>query len=171
MRVAGRDVNGSLNIERALSNVKGIGMNMAHILAFTIEGKLGIQRSTPIGSLSEAQIADLERIIKDPAANGIPKFSINRNKDFETGSDMHIVSNDLIFATRQDISRDIANKTWRGFRHQYGQRVRGQRTRSTGRTGITVGVTKKAAAAAEASAKSAQQASSKAPTAPAKGKK
>ena len=66
----------------------------------------------------------------------------------ETGKNIHIVSNDLIFNTRQDVSRDVANGTWRGFRHQYGQKVRGQHTRSTGRTGATVGVTKSKAAAA-----------------------
>jgi small subunit ribosomal protein S13 len=96
-----------------------------------------------VGSLDEAQIAQIENLIKDPVSVGIPTYLINRNKDAETGKNLHMVSNDLIFTTRQDISRDIANKTWRGYRHQYGQKVRGQATRSTGRTGITVGVTKK----------------------------
>jgi small subunit ribosomal protein S13 len=45
--------------------------------------------------------------------------------------------------TRQDIEDMIKQQTYVGFRHQYGQKVRGQRTRSTGRTGATVGVTKK----------------------------
>ena len=35
------------------------------------------------------------------------------------------------------------------LQHQYGQKVRGQATRSTGRTGATVGVTKKAIQQAE----------------------
>ncbi|MDE1870899.1 MAG: 30S ribosomal protein S13 [Candidatus Micrarchaeota archaeon] len=144
VRVAGRDVDGSLNIERALSKVKGIGLNLSHSLTLTIESKLGIQKSTQIGSLSESQIEDIEKIIKEPMENGIPWYLINRNKDAETGKSIHVVSNDLIFNTRQDISRDISNKTWRGFRHQYGQKVRGQHTRSTGRTGATIGVTKKA---------------------------
>jgi small subunit ribosomal protein S13 len=143
VRVAGRDVDGSLNIERALSNVKGIGMNLSHALALVIESNLGIPKKTEVGSLDEAQIAQIENLIKDPVSVGIPTYLINRNKDAETGKDLHMVSNDLIFTTRQDISRDIANKTWRGYRHQYGQKVRGQATRSTGRTGITVGVTKK----------------------------
>ncbi len=152
VRVAGRDVDGSLNIERALSHVKGIGANLAHHLAITIESKLGIQRSTAVGSLNESQISDVENIIKDPVANGIPSYNINRNKDPETGKDVHVVSNDLLFNRRQDISKDISNRTWRGFRHQYGQKVRGQHTRSTGRTGITVGVTKKSVMPAKAGA-------------------
>jgi small subunit ribosomal protein S13 len=128
-------------------------MNMAHSLALTIEAKLGIQKSTPVGTLSDAQVADIEKVIKDPVANGIPSYLINRNKDAETGKNVHAVSNDLVFATRQDINRDVGNKTWRGFRHQYGQKVRGQATRSTGRTGVTVGVTKKSIQAAEKEAK------------------
>ena len=147
VRVAGKDVDGSLNMERALSKVKGIGMNLSHSLALTMESKLGISRTTEIGSLSDAQIAEVEKVIKDPVSFGIPSYLINHNKDMETGRRVHNVSSDLIFNTRQDINRDVASKTWRGFRHQYGQKVRGQSTRSTGRTGVTVGVTKKAIAA------------------------
>lgn len=155
VRLAGRDVDGSLNIERSLSKVKGIGMNMAHSVALTVESKLNIPKSTPVGSLSESQILEIEKIIKDPIPNGIPWYTINRNKDAESGKNIHVVSNDLVFSTRQDISRDVSNKTWRGFRHQYGQKVRGQATRTTGRTGITVGVTKKSIQAAEKEAKAA----------------
>ena len=50
-------MDGSLNIERSLSKVKGVGMNMSHNFALTIEAKLGIAKTTPVGSLSESQIA------------------------------------------------------------------------------------------------------------------
>jgi small subunit ribosomal protein S13 len=152
VRVSGKDVDGSLSIPRALAKVKGIGHNMSRAMALVAESKLGITTTTEIGSLSEDQIAQLEGLIKEPLAAGIPWYLLNRNKDMETGKNMHIVSNDLIFNTRQDISRDIANGLWRGFRHQYGQKVRGQHTRSTGRTGATVGVMKSKAAAAAAPA-------------------
>ncbi|MDE1865690.1 MAG: 30S ribosomal protein S13 [Candidatus Micrarchaeota archaeon] len=148
VRVAGKDMDGSLPIARALSKVKGIGHNMAQALSLAADAKLGIPTSTSIGSLSEEQVAQLEALIKDPIPSGIPWYMLNRNKDMETGKNIHIVSNDLIFNTRQDVSRDVSNGTWRGFRHQYGQKVRGQHTRSTGRTGATVGVTKSKAAPA-----------------------
>ena len=164
IRIAGRDVDGSLNIERALSKIKGVGMNMAHSLSIAVEAKLNIQRSTQLGSLSEEQIGQIESVIKDPVSNGLPWYVINRNKDFETGKNIHVVSNDLAFSTRQDISRDISNKTWRGHRHQYGQKVRGQHTRTTGRSGATIGVTKKSAAAGgPAATGGAAKAPSKAP--------
>ena len=96
-------------------------------------------------------------MIKNPAKYGIPNYMLNRNKDMETGNNLHLVSNDLIFATRQDVSRDVALRLWRGFRHQYGQKVRGQRTRSTGRTGETIGVMKKSAQPAAAPAKEGEK--------------
>ncbi|MCL5101934.1 MAG: 30S ribosomal protein S13 [Candidatus Marsarchaeota archaeon] len=144
IRIAGKDVNGSLSVERAIDSVKGIGRDMARAMSHVMETKLNIDPSVEIGSLDEQEMAKLEGLIKDPAKYGIPKFMLNRNKDFETGKDLHVVGNDLIFANRQDISRDVTLRTWRGVRHQYGQKVRGQHTRSTGRTGATMGVTKKA---------------------------
>jgi len=152
VRVAGKDMDGALPIPRALAKVKGIGSNMAAALTLGIESKLGITPSTTIGSLSEEQIVQVEGVIKDPLAVGIPWYLLNRNKDMETGRNLHLTSNDLTFSIRQDVTRDVANGTWRGFRHQYGQKVRGQHTRSTGRTGATVGVTKSKAAAAAAPA-------------------
>ncbi|MGC8495955.1 MAG: 30S ribosomal protein S13 [Candidatus Micrarchaeia archaeon] len=162
VRLAGRDIDGSLNIWRALMKVKGISTNLSNALSIKIEQKLGIARSTSIGSLSEQQIVDIEKIIKDPHAVGIPDFMLNRNKDPDSNMPKHYVGNDLMFATRQDVNRDVSLKTWRGFRHQYGQKVRGQHTRSTGRTGATVGVTKKAVAAAQKEAKAPAQKEQKA---------
>ena len=57
----------------------------------------------------------IEGADKGPAPRGIPWYLLNRNKDMETGKNIHIVSNDLIFNTRQDVSRDVANGTWRGL--------------------------------------------------------
>ncbi len=168
IRIAGRDVNGALPVERALSRVKGIGINMAHALAFAIEKKLSIVRTTPIGNLTEKQISDIESLIKAPSSEGIPAYMLNKRKDSETGKDMHFVGNDLTFSVRQDINREVNLKTWRGFRHQYGQRVRGQHTRSTGRTGATVGVMKKTVQAAMAAQRKEGSAPAAAPAGEAK---
>ncbi|MEM3827055.1 MAG: 30S ribosomal protein S13, partial [Candidatus Micrarchaeaceae archaeon] len=137
VRLAGKDIDGKLWVERALQSVKGLGHNMSHALAIAVEAKLGISKQTPIGSLSDETVENIEKIIKEPTQYGIPKYMLNRRKDFDTGKDIHIVGNDLLFAVRQDVSRDVSLRTWRGFRHQYGQKVRGQHTRSTGRQGAT----------------------------------
>jgi small subunit ribosomal protein S13 len=164
VRIAGSTLNGDFELSHAIARVKGIGYNMAHAVSLAIERKLGINPGIKIGTLSEQQIESIESILKNPGANDVPGFLLNRRKDMETGTDMHFIATDLIVKTRQDIDNDVKIQTWRGFRHQYGQKVRGQRTRSTGRTGATIGVTKKKevpGAAAAAGAAQAQQASAK----------
>ncbi|MEM3839209.1 MAG: 30S ribosomal protein S13 [Candidatus Micrarchaeaceae archaeon] len=153
VRLAGRDIKGSYSIIGALMQIKGFGYNMARDLALSVEKMHGIKVGTKIGTLSEEQMGLIEQLMKDPAKAGIPPYMLNRRKDLETGADMHVIGTDLTVYVKQDIDRDIRNQTWRGFRHMYGQRVRGQRTRSTGRTGATVGVTK---SKVEAAAKPAQ---------------
>ncbi len=157
IRIAGKDVNGALSIERALSRVKGIGMNMSHAISHSIEKKLGIDKATGVGSLTEKQVSDIEALIKAPDSVGIPKYMLNKRKDFDTGRDVHHIGNDLVFSTRQDIGREINMRTWKGFRHQYGQRVRGQHTRSTGRTGAPIGVMKKSIKAQQAASQAQQK--------------
>ncbi len=144
IRIAGKDINGELNMERSLENIRGIGSNMAKILTHIIEKKLKISKTSTMSSLSEEQIKDIEKILKTPSEHNVPKFLLNRRKSNENGTDMHIIGNDLMFAVRQDINRQITLKTWKGFRHQFGLKVRGQSTRSTGRTGTSIGVVKKA---------------------------
>jgi len=144
VRIAGRDVNGNFKIVKALIQIKGIGNTLAEAIANVAEEKFGIDKSTRIGTLPEDKISNLEDIIKNPLKFGLPEYLLNRRKDRETGESMHLIGSDLTVKVKQDIDYDIKIQTWRGFRHQYGQKVRGQRTRSTGRTGATVGVTKKA---------------------------
>lgn len=157
VRIAGKDVNGSYSIEKALTRVKGIKSSFAHAAVLQIEKHLGIPRTAEIGSLDEESVSKIEKLISKPLESGIPGFLLNRRSDVESGSNLHLIGTDLAVATRQDVERDVKVQSWRGFRHQYGQKVRGQRTRSTGRTGATVGVTKKtaelAAKAAEAQEK------------------
>ncbi len=145
IRVGGKDMDGDLNIERALAEIKGIGSNLSHSITFIVETQLHIPRSSTIGSLSEEQIESIEGVIKEPSKFGVPAYMLNHRKDMETGKDVHIIGNDLTFAIRQDVNRGIAMRTWKGYRHQHGQKVRGQRTKSSGRTGATIGVMKKAA--------------------------
>jgi len=157
VRIAGRDINGNFKIAKALMQIKGIGNTMAEAIANAAEEKFGIDKSARIGMLPEDKVSNLEAIIKNPLKFGLPEYLLNRRKDRETGESMHLIGSDLTVMVRQDVDYDIKIQTWRGFRHQYGQKVRGQRTRSTGRTGATVGVTKKAAEQAKKAAEQQQQ--------------
>ncbi len=171
VRISGRDINGSFRMEKALTRVKGIGNSMAHSLAVAISSKYGISSTQPIGEFTEEQIEKVEQAIKAPEKHGIPDFMLNRRMDGEDGSDAHLTGNDLIIKVRQDIERDIKNQTWRGYRHQYGQKVRGQRNRSTGRTGATIGVTKKKGLVGQAAQAGAAAEQQKSQTKPAASKK
>ena len=83
----------------------------------------------------------------------IPPWMVNRPHDWETGVDLHLYSSDVDLRLRDDINRMKMIRCYRGIRHEQGQKVRGQRTRSNGRTGLTVGVIKKTAIAAAKAAK------------------
>ncbi len=67
---------------------------------------------------------------------------MNRRQDIETGEDTHLVTSDIAFSIRNDVEREKTLFSWRGYRHMYGLKVRGQRTRCTGRKGGAVGVAK-----------------------------
>ena len=60
----------------------------------------------------------------------------------DTGSDRHLITSDLDFMISNDIDREKTIMSWRGYRHMFGLRVRGQCTRTTGRKGGAVGVKK-----------------------------
>lgn len=158
VRIMGKDLKGQLPLATALSKIRGIGSNLANALAFEIEREYRIARSTRVGDLSEKQISFVEETIREPRKHLIPTFLLNRQRYLESGEAKHVVQADLAIAVRQDVEREKNFRTWRGWRHSIGQRVRGQHTRTTGRTGMTVGVLKKAIKAQkEAAAKAAQE--------------
>jgi small subunit ribosomal protein S13 len=136
VRLFGQDVDGTMRVPYALASVKGIGYNTA----MAILHNLGIDRNKRLGELTESELRSIENYLKDKMIPNVPTWMYNRRKDYETGIDLHLVTNDLIFYARNDIEREKKIKSWRGVRHALGLKVRGQRTRTTGRTGITVGV-------------------------------
>ncbi len=139
VRIAGTDIDGTLKTAYGLAEIKGVGVNLAYALCRV----LGIDPEKRIGFLTDQEIKKIEEALKDPAAYGIPAWMLNRRKDYETGKDMHLIGAELIYYVKQDIEREKRIKSYRGIRHALGLKVRGQRTRTTGRLGITVGVRKK----------------------------
>jgi len=156
VRIAGKDLDGSLPIERSLTAIKGVSQRMAKNVAIAFEKKTGVLLETPIGKLTDEQDKTLENVLLNPKANNIPTWTYNRQRDLETGENIHLVTNELEFSKRQDLQRLSEIKSYRGLRNAWGLTVRGQRTRSTHRgKGGVVGVLKKdAKAAAKASSKS-----------------
>lgn len=157
VRIAGKDLKGHWSVPKALRSIKGIGINLGQVISAIVISKLNLKPTTMIGELDEEQLKKLEEIITNPQKFGVPTFMLNRQRDYVEGQPQHLIATDLAYATKQDIEHEKESYTWRGFRHAYGQKVRGQHTRSTGRSGMTVGVIRKAVAA-KAGAAAQQQA-------------
>jgi len=139
VRIAETDLDGTLKINHALSKIKGIGIGLADIVV----KKAGVTPQARIGFLSETETEKLEDIIKKPGKYGLPSWVLNRSKDIQTGKDSHLVGSELTLQIKNDIEEMKKIRSWKGYRHAYGLKVRGQRTKVTGRTGKAVGVKKK----------------------------
>jgi len=143
LRISGTDLEGTLTLHHALSKINGIGMTLAN----AITRKANINPNTRIGYLTETDKTKIEDIITNPTKHGIPAYMLNRQKDQETGQNHHLIGADLTLQNKTDIEEMKNQKSWKGFRHAYSLRVRGQHTRTTGRKGKTMGVKKKEALA------------------------
>jgi small subunit ribosomal protein S13 len=143
VRIAGRDLPGSMTIRRGLLYIKGFGHVMSRAVAKLIEKKLGIPQTKLVGELTDEDVEKIDNLIFNLSSEDLPSYLFNRRKDMAEGKDMHVIMNDLIFATRNDIEDKKKCRSWQGYRHMKCQKVRGQRTKNTGRRGITVGVIRK----------------------------
>src|SRR3989344_5457441 len=154
VRIAAKDLDGSLPVERALQGIRGIGIRMAKMMADKFHAVSGVNASVLLGKMPEDKDAMLEDIVLHPQNHGVPVWAVNRRKDFFTWEGSHIVMTDLEFTLRKDLQLMSEIKSYKGLRHVWGLPVRGQRTRSTHRgKGPVVGVLKKDAKAAAAPAK------------------
>lgn len=139
VRIAETDLDGNKKISTALLKIKGIGQS----LALAIPKAATLEPNLLLGNLSEEQIKKLESVIKEPIKFGIPSHMVNYRLNPETGEDEHLVASNLRFniKTRIDFMRKI--RSYKGIRHELGLPVRGQRTRSSFRTGAIMGVARK----------------------------
>ncbi len=144
VRVLGKDINGTKKISVALTELKGISHRFAGMATQKFLRENNLNEKITLGELDEEKIKLLEKIIKNPVENGLPAWSTNRQKDVETGKNLHLTMNELDFSYRTDSQRLADMKSYRGLRKAWGLTVRGQKTRSTHRTkGKSVSVTKK----------------------------
>jgi small subunit ribosomal protein S13 len=153
LRVSGTNVDGTKNVVYGLTKIIGVGPSYAAAIVRAAE----VRPNLRIGELSESEIQKLEDIMHDPSKYGLPPRLYNRRKSLDSGRDMHLIGPDATLSVKSDIDFMTDIRTWKGIRHSLGLKVRGQRTRTTGRKGRAVGVAKKivleaaraAAAAAE----------------------
>ncbi|CCQ36908.1 30S ribosomal protein S13 [Natronomonas moolapensis 8.8.11] len=135
VRIGQTDLDGTKSVERALTDMNGVGRRAARIIA----DKADVDRRDVIGALDESKIDGIVDLVQG-YADEVPEWLTNHQRDFFSGETTHEVGNDLDMSRRQDINRMKMVDTYRGVRHKRGQKVRGQRTKSTGRTEGTIGV-------------------------------
>ncbi len=148
VRLANTNLDGTRLAVFALSNIRGLGYRTAEILL----KKMGIPRDVKLGELDDAKIEELKEAIDKNYNQIYPAWTMNHQRDIQTGTDLLKVGPDWDVAVSDDINRMKRSRSYRGIRHEKGKKVRGQRTRSNGRKGLAVGVIKKREGPAEASA-------------------
>jgi small subunit ribosomal protein S13 len=144
VRLAGSDLDGTRAAALAITGVRGVGPRIAEVACRLA----GVSPSEMIGNVPEAAVDGLELVLSDLPAK-IPSWMINHVSD-PTTETHHFFGAELDTTRRDDVNRMKMIRSYRGVRHERGQKVRGQRTRSNGRTGMAAGVMKKAAKEAAA---------------------
>jgi small subunit ribosomal protein S13 len=138
VRIADSNIDGNYRVDHGLSHIKGIGIRVAARITRAAQ----IPASKKIGDLSDEEIDKLAGLIEE-IPDRVPTWMLNRRKDYESGDDLHLYSTELNLQYRDDLNRLKKIRCYRGMRHERGKKVRGQRTRSNGRTGLAVGVVRK----------------------------
>ncbi|MBQ1179734.1 MAG: 30S ribosomal protein S13 [Methanocorpusculum sp.] len=138
VRIINTDLDGTQPVHLALTSIKGIGLHAALI----ISRRAGVDTHAIAGLLEDEQVAALEEQVLAYAAT-VPKWMVNRPVDVYTGEKKHLYGSDLALAKEDDINLMKKMRCYRGVRHENGLKVRGQCTKSTGRFGKIVGVSKR----------------------------
>ena len=137
VRIMATDVNGNTSVINAMRKVKGVSFMFSNSICINTK----INPRAKIGSLPDSDVKTLEEAINNPSS---PAWMLNRRKDPESGTNKHLTGTKIALTRRDDINTMRRIRSYKGVRHQQGQPVRGQRTRSTFRTSKkAVGVIKK----------------------------
>jgi ribosomal protein S13 len=138
-------VDGNAKVEYGLTQISGIGRRFAQAIIKIAE----INPNMRIGAIPEKDLNRIEDIILNPVANGVPAWMVNRKNDLVSGENLHIIGNKLELSVKRDIDRMKRIRSYKGVRHHRGLKVRGQKTKSTGRHGLVIGVSRKKKALAQ----------------------
>jgi small subunit ribosomal protein S13 len=158
VRVANTDLDGTRSTALALTKVRGVGLRLAETTCRLAQ----VDAHEMIGNLSEPTVDGIEAMLL-ALPTKVPVWMVNHPSEPVLGESPHLLGADLDTRRRDDVNVMKMIRSYRGVRHERGQKVRGQRTRSNGRTGMAAGVLKKAAK--EAAAAASKESSAPAPAA------
>jgi len=141
VRLFSADVPGKTKVYIAIRRIKGISFALSNAICLM----LNLNKNDPVGAMDDSTLKKIENVAKDPASVNIPKWMLNRQKDYDTGEDKHLIESDLKLRKEFDIKRLKKIKAYRGVRHMFGLPTRGQKTKSNFRRnkGKATGVKKK----------------------------
>jgi small subunit ribosomal protein S13 len=128
VRIRNTDLDGTKAVHIALTGIKGIGPHTSR----TITALADVDPRAVLGKLDDGSVERLANAV-DTYTEQVPDWMINR----------HLLGTDLSMTNDDDVNRMRKMRSYRGIRHETGQKVRGQRTKASGRTGTTVGVSRK----------------------------
>ena len=143
VRIGTTDLDGTKSVRVALTGIKGVGRHTSTVISRMAK----VDEYAALGRLDEDSVNRLRTAVEQYITK-IPPWMANRPKDVYTGETKHLFGADLNLTRDEDINLMRKIRCYRGIRHETGQKVRGQRTKSTGRTGTTVGVKRKTAGGA-----------------------
>jgi len=138
VRIGTTDLDGTKSVRVALTGIKGVGRHTSSVISRMAK----VNEYSTLGRLDEDGVNRLRAAI-DQYGTKVPSWMTNRPKDVYTGEARHLLGLDVTMARDDDVNMMRKIRCYKGIRHETGQKVRGQRTKSTGRTGKTVGVSKK----------------------------
>ncbi|KAI8427990.1 hypothetical protein MSG28_002294 [Choristoneura fumiferana] len=127
LRIMNTNIDGKRKVMFAMTAIKGVGRRYSNIVL----KKADIDLDKRAGECTEEEAVQ------------IPDWFLNRQKDIVDGKYSQLTSSNLDSKLRDDLERLKKIRAHRGMRHYWGLRVRGQHTKTTGRRGRTVGVSKK----------------------------
>lgn len=140
VRVGTTDLDGTKSVRVALTGITGVGRHTSMIISRMAD----VDELALLGKLDEASVNRIRAAV-EAYASKIPTWMANRPKDIYTGETKHLFGGDIALTRDEDVNLMRKIRCYKGIRHETGQKVRGQRTKSTGRTGTTVGVKRKTA--------------------------
>ncbi len=146
IRIADTDLNGDKKVGDALRDIHGVSFSFSN----AVMRVLGIEYNKKLQEIDDNTLSKLKEALYDPKKYNIPVWLCNWRKDEHSGLDYHYVGNELKSKVTLHIQNIKSSRTYRGYRHSFNYKLRGQRVKSRGantrgRIGSTMGVTKKTA--------------------------
>ncbi len=144
VRIADTDLDGSKRVKDLLRSITGISFSYSNALMRA----LNIPKDKKLQDMNEKELNELKEALSDPFKYKLPHWLFNWRRDEETGLDYHLLSNDIKSKTTMHIQQIKTSRSYRGYRHSFNYKLRGQRVKSRGanfhgRVGSSLGVVRK----------------------------